>query len=184
MAYKPSARRSEEGLSMDLDIRPVMNLMVVLIPLLLQGAEWVKLGAIEINAPPSKSGGKNAGEQQDQKEEEKVIGLKLAVTAEGITIATASAMLASDEGDSDGPTVPLDAEGEYDYELLRTKLIEIKKLIADKGYKDKDRAVITAGKDIAYRNIVNLIDNIQVYENDEGNQLALFPQVNFGSIIQ
>ena len=59
-----------ETLAMDLDIRPVMNLMVVLIPLLLQGAEWVKLGAIEINAPPSKSGGKNAGEQQDKNEEE------------------------------------------------------------------------------------------------------------------
>jgi biopolymer transport protein ExbD len=184
MAYKPSARRSEEGLSMDLDIRPVMNLMVVLIPLLLQGAEWVKLGAIEINAPPSKAGGSNAGDQQDQKEEEKVIGLKLAITAEGITIATASAMLASDEGGDGGPTVPINSGGEYDYELLRTKLIEIKKLIIDKGYKDEDRAVITAGKDIEYHNIVDLIDNIQIYEDDKGNQKALFPQVNFGSIIQ
>jgi biopolymer transport protein ExbD len=184
MAYKPSARQSQESLKMDLDIRPVMNLMVVLIPLLLQGAEWVKLGAIEINAPPSKSGGKNSGEQQDQKEEEKVIGLKLAVTGEGITIATASAMLAADEGDADGPTVPLNSEGKYDYELLKTKLIEIKKLIAGKGFKDEDRAVITAGKDIEYQNIVDLIDNIQVYENEEGNQKALFPQVNFGSIIQ
>jgi len=183
MAYKPSARRSEENLVMDLDIRLVMNLMVVLIALLLQGAEWVKLGTIEINAPPSKSGGNNAGEQQDKKEEEKVIGLKLAVTGEGITIATASAVLSSDAGD-DGPTVPVNSEGKYDYELLRTKLIEIKKLIADKGYKDADRAVITAGKDIEYRNIVSLIDNIQTYENDEGNERALFPQVNFGSIIQ
>lgn len=183
MAYKPSARSSQDSLSMDLDIRPVMNLMVVLIPLLLQGAEWVKLGAIEINAPPSKSGGNNSGEQQDKKEEEKVIGLKLAVTGEGITIATASALLSSDEGDG-GPTVPLSGEGEYDYELLRTKLIDIKKLIADKGYKDQDRAVITAGKDIEYHNIVDLIDNIQIYEDDKGNQKALFPQVNFGSIIQ
>ncbi|MCP4413513.1 MAG: hypothetical protein GY808_13225, partial [Gammaproteobacteria bacterium] len=78
MAYKPSARQSSDELDMDLDIRPVMNLMVVLIPLLLQGAEWVKLGAIEINAPPTKSIGSNPGEQQDQKEAEKKIGLKLA----------------------------------------------------------------------------------------------------------
>ena len=46
MAYKPSARRSSDELEMDLDIRPIMNLMVVLIPLLLQGSEWVKFGAI------------------------------------------------------------------------------------------------------------------------------------------
>lgn len=182
MAYKPSARRSEEGLSMDLDIRPVMNLMVVLIPLLLQGAEWVKLGAIEINAPPSKGGGDSSGEQKDKKEEEKVIGLKLAVTADGITIANAAALLASDEGE-EGPTVPVNAEGDYDYDLLRTKLIDIKSKISGKGYKDENRVVITASREIEYKYIVQLIDNIQTYEDDEGNQKALFPEVNFGSVM-
>jgi len=43
MAYKPSARRKSVDLDMDLDIKPVMNLMVVLIPLLLAGAEFVKI---------------------------------------------------------------------------------------------------------------------------------------------
>lgn len=183
MAYKPSARSSEVGIAMDLDIRPVMNLMVVLIPLLLQGAEWVKLGAIEINAPPSKGGGNSSGEQKDKKEEEKVIGLKLAITAEGITIANAATLLASDEGGDGGPTVPLNAENEYDYELLRTKLIEIKGAISGKGYKDANRVVITAAREIEYKNIVDIIDNIQTYEDDSGNQKALFPEVNFGSVM-
>jgi biopolymer transport protein ExbD len=183
MAYKPSQRRSSESLEMDLDIRPVMNLMVVLIPLLLQGAEWVKLGAIEINAPPTKSGGSgDQQEQQDKKEEEKKIGLKLAVTQEGITIANASVILTSEEGD--GPTVPIKNDGTYDFDLLREKLIEVKKAIAGKGYKDENRAVITAAKEIEYKNIVEVIDNIQTYEDDQGNQKALFPEVNFGSVIQ
>jgi biopolymer transport protein ExbD len=181
MAYKPSARRTEEGLSMDLDIRPVMNLMVVLIPLLLQGAEWVKLGAIEINAPPSKSGGNGAADEQDKKEEEKVIGLKLAVTTDGITIANAVTVLTSDQGE--GPTVPINVDSEYDYELLRTKLIEIKEKIVGQGYKDENRVVITASKEIEYKNIVELIDNVQTYEDAEGNQKPLFPEVNFGSVL-
>ena len=42
MAYKPSERRSGQGLVLELDIKPVMNLMVVLIPLLLAGVEYVK----------------------------------------------------------------------------------------------------------------------------------------------
>ncbi len=33
MAFKPSMRRSGQSLDMELDIKPVMNLMVVLIPL-------------------------------------------------------------------------------------------------------------------------------------------------------
>ena len=183
MAYKPSARRNTDDLEMDLDIRPVMNLMVVLIPLLLQGAQWVKLGAVEINAPPSKSVGTNSIEDnQDQKEESKKIGLKLAMTNDGITIANASVLLASEQGE--GPTVPNLPDGSYDFETLRNKLIEIKKQIAGKGYKDQDRAVITASNDVAYKHIVDLIDNIQTYQDDNGNELALFPQINFGSVLQ
>jgi len=183
MAYKPSSRRSTESLEMDLDIRPVMNLMVVLIPLLLQGAEWVKLGAIEINAPPTKAGGSgDQQDQQDKKEEEKKIGLKLAITNDGISIANASVILTSEEGE--GPTVPIKNDGTYDYDVLREKLIEVKKAIAGKGYRDENRAVITAAKEIEYKNIVQVIDNIQIYQDDAGNQKPLFPEVNFGSVIQ
>ena len=182
MAYKPSARRSMESLEMELDIRPVMNLMVVLIPLLLQGAQWVKLGAIEINAPPTKSVGPDAGQQQDKKEEEKTIGLKLAMTSDGITIANAQVLLQSEQGE--GPTVPNLQDGKYDYASLKEKLIEIKKKIAGKGYRDENRAVITAANEIEYQNIVDLIDNIQTYTDDQGNELPLFPEINFGSVIQ
>jgi len=180
MAYKPSARQSSDDLGLDLDIRPVMNLMVVLIPLLLQGAEWVKLGAIQINAPPSKSVG-GAQEQMDQKEEEKKIGLKLAMTRDGITIANAQVLLDSDQGE--GPTVPVLEDGKYDYDTLRIKLIDIKKKIAGQGYKDENRAVITAANEIEYQNIVDVIDNIQTYE-EEGVKYPLFPEINFGSVIQ
>ncbi len=180
MAYKPSARRSSDELEMDLDIRPIMNLMVVLIPLLLQGAEWVKFGAIEVNAPPTKSVGNNLGEQQDKKEEEKKFGLKLAITRAGITIANAQLLLPSESGE--GPTIPVLQDGTYDYEGLKEKLIEIKKLIAGKGYRDGNRAVITAANEVEYQILVNVIDEIQTYE-DEGIEKPLFPEINFGSVI-
>ena len=183
MAYKPSMRRNTEDVDMDLDIRPVMNLMVVLIPLLLQGAQWVKLGAIEINAPPAKSVGVgDQNNQQDQKEEKKKLGLKLAVTLDGISIANAATILNSESGE--GPTVPNKADGSYDFDTLREKLIEIKKLIKGKGYQDEDRAVLTAANEVAYQHIVDLIDNIQTYTTEDGKELPLFPQINFGSVIQ
>ena len=102
MAYKPSARRKSADLDMDLDIKPVMNLMVVLIPLLLAGAEFVKLSIIEINLPPQNQGG-GGGEQNPDREVEKRLNLSIAITKSGFTISSPSAVLPGES--DDGPTI-------------------------------------------------------------------------------
>jgi len=184
MAYKPSMRRKSDDVDMELDIRPVMNLMVVLIPLLIASAEWVRLGSIEINVPPSKTG---VGDNNDQAESEEVekekkLGLSIAITDMGITIASPGAVLTSEENES-GPTIPVDEDGKQNYQALKDKLIEVKKLIEGKGFKDENRAVITAAGDIEYQVIVRVMDNLQTYENDKNEILPLFPEVNFSKII-
>ena len=68
MAYKPSLRRLIEVEDMDLDIKPVMNLMVVLIPLLLAGSEFTKLAIKELNLPPAKNGGGGGGDETPEEE--------------------------------------------------------------------------------------------------------------------
>lgn len=184
MAYKPSLRRKSDELDMELDIRPVMNLMVVLIPLLIASAEWVRLGSIEINVPPSKDAGIGSDESQAQAEErekEKRLGLSIAITDLGITIASPGAILSGAEN-PEGPTVPISADGEYDYKLMKEKLIEIKKAIQGKGFRDENRALITASADIAYQVIIRVMDELQIYETDEAI-LPLFPEVNFSKII-
>ncbi len=81
MAYKPSMRRSGVTADIELDIKPVMNLMVVLIPLLLAGVEMVKLSIIEIDLPPaSAGGGKGADDKNPEKEKEKKLSLKIALS--------------------------------------------------------------------------------------------------------
>lgn len=186
MAYKPSLRSKNEEVDMELDIRPVMNLMVVLIPLLLAGAEWVKLGVIDINLPPAQAGGGNGSTQQDVKEKMNKIGLSLAITKDGITIANASALLPGEEGE--GPTVGKKEDGSYDYDKLREKLIEIKKKISGQGFVDENRVVLTAERDIEYQIIIDIMDKVQTYEeiNEETQKKTikpLFPEVNFGKIM-
>ena len=182
MAFKPSMRRSGQSLEMELDIKPVMNLMVVLIPLLLAGVEMVKLSIIEIDLPPSKSGGGGeSSEENPEKEKEKRLGLKIAITRDGFTLATAGAIMSGESGE--GPTIPISTDGEFDFDLLKTKLIELKKLILEKGYVDKDTAIITAGAEIEYQIIINVMDAILKYEDEEGNIQPLFPQINFGQVI-
>lgn len=183
MAYKPSLRRKSDELDMELDIRPVMNLMVVLIPLLIAGAEWVKLGIIEINVPPTKAGGTGVGDNQnEQKEQAKKLGLTIAVSEAGITIGNAGMLLTGEKGE--GPTVEKKADGSYDYAVFREKLIEIKKKIKGQGFIDENRAVLTASADIEYQIIVDIMDNLQTYKDDEGSVQALFPEINFSKILQ
>ena len=184
MAYKPSMRRKTEDIDMDLDIRPVMNLMVVLIPLLIASAEWVRLGSIEINVPPSRTdtGGNNDEAQSEEVEKEQKLGLSIAITDLGITIASPGAVLSSDDS-GEGPTVPVDENGNQNYLAMKEKLIEVKKMIAGKGFKDENRAVLTAAADIEYRVIVKVMDFLQIYENEKNEILPLFPEVNFSKII-
>jgi biopolymer transport protein ExbD len=181
MAYKPSMRRSGQSADIELDIKPVMNLMVVLIPLLLAGVEMVKLSIIEIDLPPASGGGTGGDQNNPEKEKEKKLGLKIAITDEGISLATASAVMSGEAGE--GPTVPVNADGTQNYDLLKEKLIEIKKAIKDKGFKDENVAIITAGKDIEYQIIIDILDKIQKYTDDEQNIQPLFPQVNFGQVV-
>ena len=182
MAYKPSMRRSGVSLQMELDITPVMNLMVVLIPLLLLGVEMVKLSIVEIDLPPASGPGMNKGDDKNpEKEKNKKLGLKIAITSNGISLATATAVMSGEQ--SEGPTIPVQADGEQDLVMLKEKLVDLKKAILDQKFIDKNTAIITAGKDIEYQVIIHILDVIQSYKDDKGDIQPLFPQVNFGQVV-
>jgi biopolymer transport protein ExbD len=188
MAYKPSLRRASNPQSADLDIRPVMNLMVVLIPLLLAGAEFVKLSVIEVNLPPRQSGGGGGGKQNDkpQEKKEKKLQLSLAVTDKGIYIASPAGVLggeANAQGDETGPTVPVTSEGKHNLKVLKDKLIDIKKKIAGQDFKDNDVITLTAAKDTGLQVIIDIMDVVQTYKDESGQPQELFPKVQFGKVM-
>ena len=56
MPYSPSKRLRHSSEYVSANITPMMNLMVVLIPLLLASAEYVRLGIIELNLRPAAAG--------------------------------------------------------------------------------------------------------------------------------
>jgi biopolymer transport protein ExbD len=182
MAFKPSARRNTQSLELDLDIRPVMNLMVVLIPLLLAGTVFLKLAILEIDLPPSASGGGGDEANKPDQEQEKKLSLSIIVTKQGFTIASTSTILGGGET-GEGPTIPVKGQGEQDFGGLKDKLIEIKKSIEGKGFKDENSAIITASANIEYQTIIYLIDAMRMYEDEQNNPKLLFPQINFGKVL-
>ena len=181
MAFKPSMRAHNKVSEIPLDIRPVMNLMVVLIPILLYSAEFVKLSIRELNLPPA--AGKTNGPGEGQKEEEKRFSLTIIVSDDGFYIGNRAGYLTGEANIDGQPTIPVLEDGSYDYELLRTKLIEIKEKMKGQGFVDAKSVIISAESQTEYKHIIKLIDNVTVYEDDDGNQQELFPQINIGTVI-
>ena len=87
MAYRPSKRSRAEHDGAPPNITPMMNLMVVLIPLLLTSAEFVRLGVIEINLPPAAVGTEGEMLADLPQEELKKLDLSVTVTDQGFFIS-------------------------------------------------------------------------------------------------
>lgn len=182
MAYKPSMRRHMQVEEVPLDIRPVMNLMVVLIPILLYSAEFVKLSVRELNLPTSSSG-QGIGEQNKPDEPEKRLYLTVLISKRGYYIGTRGGYLSGEGKTEDEPSIPLNEDGSYNHEELQQKLIELKEKVQGQGFADENSAIISAEADIPYKDIIKVMDYITVYRDEEGNQQPLFPQVNIGQVI-
>ena len=183
MAYKPSLRRHTQVEEIPLDIRPIMNLMVVLIPILLYSAEFVKLSIRELNLPPASAGAGLSEEQQKPKEQEKRLFLTVLISKKGFYIGTRGGFLSGEGRSEDEPSIPLNEDGSYNYEELRQKLIELKQKVEDQGFADEKSAIISAEADIPYKSIVRTMDYITIYQDEEGVERELFPQINIGQVI-
>lgn len=128
-----SSRRIKQEVDTEPNIAPMMNLMVILIPLLLTSAEFVKMGAIEIKLPQAGVGGEGAGQGDEQQIPALRLDAGIAITAQGFNVfdyfstqsgAADSSALSSGEGDK--VQIPL-KDGAYDYEALNARLADTKR---------------------------------------------------------
>ena len=190
MAFKPSQRRTVKAESTELDLRPIMNMMCILIPLLLSCSEFVKNTFLELNLPQLSSGGGGGGQQDKPEKEKPRVGLKLVITEKGMTIAGNAVILAGEAG-STGPTLPKLGNGKYDFAGLEKKLQQIKKSIEGKGFEDDRTIIITAEDAISYQTIVTAMDfiykSVEKEMRDPGTKEIVkepwFTNVGVGKII-
>lgn len=177
MAYKPSQRAQNRQFDLgEPNITPMMNLMVVLIPLLLTSAEFVKLGIIEMNLPPAAVGGKEQLQAQVPEENQKKLDLAVTITDRGYFISSSLAVLSgAREGE---PTIPL-KDNEYDYEQLTMKLSEIKEKAKGK-FPDTEQIILMAEPVIDYQTIVSTMDAARYIRINERLE-PLFPDVNLSA---
>ncbi len=178
MAFKPSKRkRRPDATDPELNLTPIMNLMVVLIPLLLTSAEFVRLGMIELNLPPA-AGAATAAVSQMPQETEKKLDLTITVTDKGFYIASSAAVALGKK--DEGPTIPKQADT-YDFQKLTDYLYKIKQK-AEGVFRDDNKIIILAEPDIDYQTVVSTMDASRSIEVD-GKWKPLFPEVSLGATV-
>ena len=176
MAYRPSKRRKHGSEWVDANITPMMNLMVVLIPLLLTSAEFVKLGVIELNLPPASMGPEAELLADLPLEERKKLDLAVTITDRGFFISSSIAVLA---GARDGePSIPL-ANGEYDFRSLSLKLYEIKRK-AENKFPDYENIILMAEPNVDYQTVISTMDAARSIKIND-RLIALFPDVSLSA---
>ena len=163
-------------LSADMDLKPFMNLMVVLIPLLLTSAEFVKLGVIEINLPPARSGPVQGAIENMPQEETLRLDLAVTITSRGFYISSSLAVLRGDKGE------PIELkEGQYDYARLSQTLYDIKQK-AEGKFPDLHQIIIMANMtdNIDYQTVVSTMDAARTIRVN-GETVELFPEVSLSA---
>lgn len=199
-AFRPSERKRRDEGEMEINLTPIMNLVVVLIPMLLQAMVVIKLGRIDYEPPPLA-----VGEAQDSGDESEGGGSDEPTTLNLVLNVADSSLQVSIFGAVEGDNywdLPLTEAGEYDFAALQEILYKIKtemvgppirtetsanpktgEEIVKEVYKLDDASIvrIAAGPQLDYQSLVTLLDVTRSILVD-GEEHWLFPQPVLGQL--
>ncbi|MBN1758452.1 MAG: biopolymer transporter ExbD [Chitinispirillaceae bacterium] len=140
MAF-PATKRAKKATSndielIDLDVTPVMNLFMVLIPFLVSMAVFTHIAAIDFSLPPAQEEGADPGDSKE-------LDISIVVTTNGFRIVGTGKKL---------DLIPR-VKGQYQYEQLRVLLKAIKF-----EYPSQKSVVLVLESDILYDDIIKFMD--------------------------
>lgn len=176
MAFHYSRRKlkvREEEESGELNIVPYLDiLMNLIIFMLLSITGLATFGILNVNAPSY--GAPSAGMTQEGADEQKLT-LSVLISKKGHFVSSENAILGQDGAAVDLPTVPLLADGAYDFKALNAKMVEIKA-----AFPKETKVIVGADPDIPYEALTQTLDAIR--ETQATPHRLLFPDVTLGAI--
>lgn len=129
--YKFSGKRIKEEIDTEPNIGPMMSLIVILIPLLLSSAEFVKIGAIELNLPDGTAKKEIAEKKPEKDKKLMALNLRVEVKKDGFNILHHFKEETAEDDKGKGTKIKPEADislkdGEYDFEALQNALAKVK----------------------------------------------------------
>jgi biopolymer transport protein ExbD len=164
-----------------MNIMPLMNIIMLLIPFLIMSTEFIKLGVINVTAPKMGSASTQSKPKEDLKK--KPLNLTVSVTDKGLTLITRNAKIPegcdlsslNKPGEKKLPTIKK-VGSKYNFDSLTTCLDTIKKLS-----QDEKQIIIMAEPEIKFDVIVSIMDasrsSNKFPQNQKEGKEGLFPQV-------
>lgn len=165
----------------ELDLAPLLAVMVKLVPVLLVSSAFVQMMVIETELPQVVN---QAIERQDKQETPTSIALEVD-SKSGIRIVITA------KGKEQVEVVPL-KDGALDYELLHTKLVDVKK-----SNPEVFKIELSPDAHIPYKEIVKIMDmarqahdskiKFPVYDATQGKDVEtnyMFPEVVFANTME
>ncbi|MDK9698731.1 MAG: hypothetical protein OEM52_01085 [bacterium] len=205
MAFHPSKRaKFRGGEYADPDLLPLMNIMLILIPLLISIVSFIKFSQIDYNPSPDMGGGAadmgsgGGGSGADLPK----LNMLINIVESGFQISVKNA-LPGMPGYYDVPKLP---NGQYDFDGLQNRLSEIRKTIIGeptkteevidpvsrkKAYRltfafaDAQQVRVSAKGDLPWKVCTRLLDMFRVYPGSKlpnGQPMPLFSEPVFGQI--
>jgi biopolymer transport protein ExbD len=159
-----SLLRSKRKASEDdeLNMVPIMNMFLVLIPFLLMSASFFHIKAINTSLPVLADGLKNEGQKQDVK-----VTLIVALKPDSISLSAISEDLSHEQLTGLDSKMPKEADGSYPLELLSSYLQRVKNL-----YPASDTLILIPDQGVIYDTIIRTMDVARKTEME-----PLFPNV-------
>ncbi|HPY14126.1 MAG TPA: biopolymer transporter ExbD [bacterium] len=164
----------------ELNMKPAMNLILILIPLLLSSMESVKIAVVNVATP--QIGPSSVANPPSDTPEDKPLKLTIALTDRGITVF-AREQVVENKDDPLGPTI-LKKDGEEEDatgKMVNAKVYDLDKLVEIvSDIKDANPAeeniIITAEPNIKFKYIMKIMDATR--ETKVGDKTKkLFPNV-------
>ncbi|PCC74197.1 Biopolymer transport protein ExbD/TolR [Nannocystis exedens] len=143
------------------DLLPVMNVMFLLVPLLLQAMEFATMASVNV-APPRFTAERSEAKQEDSPQD-KPLNLKVIVLEDGFRISADGQQDGAEAGkgtDSKAPTIPLAKPGtpltdydRYDYGALEQKAKSYKDL-----FPNETTVTISAEGNVPMQALISTMD--------------------------
>jgi biopolymer transport protein ExbD len=173
MSFANYRRAREE---VDVNLIPVMNLFVTLIPFLLLGAAFFTVGVIPTSLPSQ------TDESSDIAADLKSVTVNLHMSSDQLQISASSAVLPPEALEALAMTVPRTDKG-YDLDLVSMALYAIKR-----EYERSDTVIVLPDEYVQFQDVVMVLDAAREITLNEGTDSEvlepLFPVVVLSRMVK
>jgi biopolymer transport protein ExbD len=161
--------REEEEMG-ELNIVPYLDILMNLILfMLLSITGLASFGILNVSAP-SYGGPSTTVAPQENPDQPRLV-LSVLISKKGHFVNSENAIL----GQDGAPTIPVKADGSYDYAALNAQMVKIKS-----AFPSETKVIVAADPDTPYEALIQTMDALR--ETQDKSHRLLFPDVTLGAL--